>query len=299
VGAGLGGVSIGNQTQAADSQPSTVIKRVQADPAVPLEILFLGTGSPGIDLAECRGGACEIVFAQREPLLFDLGHLGLAHLLQAGLHPADIRHLFFTHTYHYDHFCDFAGFIMCRTLQRDAGPLQVYGPADTRERVSLLLSQVYAEDIRAQNLIRRNLIQFHTLDKDTPVQNAQWTVRAVHVKHGPNALGFRVEAGGRSVTISGDIAEPQAGPGRRIAGFPCESIEQLAQGSDVFIMDACPMHSTPQAIGEAAVRAKPKKVILTHVRDGASGQECRKVVQQIFGGEVAVAENLSRVRVGA
>lgn len=297
LGAGLGASALTNQGLTAESQP-TPRRQGQSDPGIPLEVVFLGTGSPGIDLAESRGGACEIVFAHGEPLLFDLGHLGLAHLLQAGLHPADIRHLFFTHTFHYDHFCDFAGFIMCRTLHRNTAPLHIYGPADTENRIDVLLRQVFAEDIRAQNLLRQKLIQFHTLDKDTPVENPKWTVNAVHVKHGPHALGYRIDAGGQSVAISGDIAEAQGSPGRRIAGFPCESIEALARGSDLFIMDACPMHSSPQAVGEAAARTKPRKVVLTHVRDTASAREYKKTVQQIYGGEVIIAENLLRMRVG-
>lgn len=295
------GVGVGAAISAAGQSPAPETQlaektRGSGDSGVPLEILFLGTGSPGIDLKEGRGGACEIVYAHGEPLLFDLGHLGLANLVQAGVHPAVIQHLFFTHTYHYDHFCDFGGFVMSRTLQRGAAALHVYGPADTRGRIDLLLRQVYAEDIRAQNLLRQDAVKVHQVEEGVAIQTAKWNVTGVHVKHGPNAFGYRIDAGGKSVTISGDIAEPQPGPARRIAGFPCESIEKLARDTDLFIIDACPMHSSPQEIGAAAARAKPKKVVLTHVRDTASAQACREVVQKAFGGEVVVAENLMRIR---
>jgi len=294
------GVGLGAAHAATGQNPQTqpaVKTRGGGSPDIPLEVLFLGTGSPGLDLNERRGGACEIIFAHGEPLLFDLGHLGLANLAQAGVHPADIQRLFFTHTYHYDHFSDFDGFVMTRTLQRGSAPLQVYGPADTADRINLVLRQVYAEDIRAQNLVRQDTVTVHHVDSGVAVQTPKWTVTTVHVKHGPNALGYRIDAGDKSITISGDIAEAQAGPGRRIAGFPCESIEKLASGTDLFIMDACPMHSSPEEIGAAAARAKPGKVVLTHVRDTASARACRKVVQEAFSGEVVIAENLMRIRV--
>ena len=294
------GVGLGAAHAATGQNPQTqpaVKTRGGGSPDIPLEVLFLGTGSPGLDLNERRGGACEIIFAHGEPLLFDLGHLGLANLAQAGIHPADIQHLFFTHTYHYDHFSDFDGFVMTRTLQRGSAPLQVYGPADTADRINLVLRQVYSEDIRAQNLVRQDTVKVHHVDNGVAVQTPKWTVTTVHVKHGPNALGYRIDAGDKSITISGDIAEAQPSLGRRIAGFPCESIEKLASGTDLFIMDACPMHSSPEEIGAAAARAKPKKVILTHVRDTASARACREIVQQAFSGEVVVAENLMRIQV--
>jgi len=297
LGVGLGAALTATAQSPAPKTQSAVTTRGGGDPDVPLEVLFRGTGSPGLDLNERRGGACEIIFAHGEPLLFDLGHLGLANLAQAGFHPADIQRLFFTHTYHYDHFADFEGFAMTRNLQRGPAPLHVYGPADTADRINLVLRQVYAEDIRAQNLVRFDTVKIHHVDNGVAFQTPKLTVTTVHVKHGPNALGYRIDAGGKSVTISGDIAEPQSGPGRRIAGFPCESIEKLASGTDLFIMDACPMHSSPEEIAAAAARAKPKKVVLTHVRDTVSAKACREVVQKMFGGEVVIAENLMRIRV--
>lgn len=297
LGAGLGATLRATAQSSAPRTPPAFQTRGGGSPDIPLEVLFLGTGSPGLDLNERRGGACEIIFAHGEPLLFDLGHLGLANLAQAGMHPAAIRRLFFTHTYHYDHFADFDGFVMTRTLQRGLTPLDVYGPADTADRINLVLRQVYAEDIRAQNLVRQDTVKVHHVDNGMAVQTPKWTVTSVHVKHGPNALGYRIDVGDKSITISGDIAEAQPGPGRRIAGFPCESIEKLASGTDLFIMDACPMHSSPEEIGAAAARAKPKKVILTHVRDTASAKACREIVQKALGGEVVIAENLMRIQV--
>ena len=295
------------------------------DPDVPLEVILLGTGSPGIALDEQRGGACEVVLAYGEPLLFDLGHLGLTHLVQAGLHPGDISRLFFTHTYHFDHFCDFDGFVQIRLIPRvpqrgrsqgtaqrpgaaatrrptrGAGPLFVYGPADTKERIDLVLRQVYAEDIRAQNLVRRDAVKVQLANEGVACQAEKWKVTSTHVRHGPNALGYRIDAGGKSVAISGDVAEAAetkgVGPVRYIAGFPCESIERLAKGTDLFIIDACGKHNTPEKLAAAVVRVNPRKVVLTHVQNTASAIIYRDKMKQVYKGEVVIAKNLMRIRV--
>jgi len=341
------------QEAAAQEEKAPIVHRKPAgDPEVPLEVILLGTGSPGISLEEQRGGACEVVLVYGEPLLFDLGHLGLTHLVQAGLHPCDIRHLFFTHTYHYDHFCDFDGFVQVRVMprvpgqgrspgmaqrpgsrpakvggqgtgarpgerrgqrpdaaamrrpRRGAGPLFVYGPADTKDRIDLVLRQVYAEDIRAKNLVRRDAVKVRLADEGVVCETEQWKVTSTHVKHGPNALGYRIDAGGKSVAISGDVAEPveapenaRPGPVRYIAGFPCESIERLAAGVDLFIIDACARHNTPKELAAAVVRTNPKKVVLTHVQSTASAIVYRDEIKNVYQGEIIIAENLKRIRV--
>jgi len=319
VSAGIGAV-LGRATFAsAQKRDLPPRSKPIGDPDVPLEVILLGTGSPGIVLDEQRGGACEIVMAYGEPLLFDLGHLGLTHLVKAGLHPNDIRRVFFTHTYHYDHFCDFDGFMQIRALRRTpqqrpprkptreaarqpvggAGPLYVYGPADTKDRIDLVLRQVYAEDIRAQNLVRRDAVKVQVADEGIAYETEKWKVTSTHVKHGPNALGYRIDAGGKSVAISGDVAEAVKnpnGPGR-IVGFPCESIERLARGTDLFIIDACGRHSTPKELAAAVVRANPKKVVLTHVQSTASGIIYRDKMKEVYEGEIIIAKNLMRIRV--
>ena len=325
--AGVGAV-LGRATFASTRQKGLAPRSEPiGDPQVPLEVILLGTGSPGIALDEQRGGACEVVLAYGEPLLFDLGHLGLTHLVQAGLHPNDIRRVFFTHTYHYDHFCDFDGFMQIRALRRTppqrpntqtrqrrpqksggesgrqfgggAGPLYVYGPADTKERIDLVLRQVYSEDIRAQNLVRREIVKVQLTNEGVASQAEKWKVTSTHVKHGPNALGYRIDAGGKSVAISGDVAEAvrDSGGGSRIVGFPCESIERLAKGTDLFIIDACGKHNTPEKLAAAVVRANPRKVVLTHVQNTASAIIYRDKMKKVYEGEVIIAKNLMRIRV--
>jgi len=325
MGVGAALLSIG-QADAQETRPQAAPDRAPAsrpgprrsligNPEVPLEILFLGTGSPGIVPGEARGGACEIVFARGEPLLFDLGHLALHNLTVAAIHPNDIRHLFFTHTYHYDHFCDFDAFAQIRALgpepqpgrksapprARGADPLHVYGPADTAERIDLVLRQVYAEDIRAQNLLRRNGVPTHVADEGVALEGEGWRVSSAHVRHGPNALGYRIDvvskdgAVEKSVAISGDVAAPAEDGSGRITGFPCESIERLAQGVDLFIMDACGKHSSPEELAAAAARANPRKVALTHVQNTQSGLVYQEAMRKVFQGEVIVAENQMRL----
>ncbi len=158
-------------------------------------------------------------------------------------------------------------------------------------------NRFFAEDIRAQNLVRRDAVKVHVADEGVACRTEKWTVTSTHVKHGPNALGYRIDAGGKSVAISGDVAEPSQdrGAGRRIVGFPCENMERLAEGADVFIIDACARHSTPKELAAAVVRANPKKVVLTHVQNTASGVVYRDEMKKVYEGEVIIAENLMRM----
>jgi len=101
----------------------------------------------------------------------------------------------------------------------------------------------------------------------------------------------------KSVAITGDVAQPSETQPGRIVGFPCESIERLAQGVDLFIMDACGKHSSPEELAAGAVRANPKKVVLTHVQNTESGLTYQEAMRKVFKGEVIIAENLMRIRV--
>jgi ribonuclease BN (tRNA processing enzyme) len=138
-------------------------------------------------------------------------------------------------------------------------------------------------------------------DEGIARQAKKWKVTSTHVKHGPNALGYRIDAGGKSVAISGDVAEAAetegVGPVRYIAGFPCESIERLAKGTDLFIIDACGKHNTPEKLAAAVVRANPRKVVLTHVQNTASAIIYRDKMKKVYEGEVIIAKNLMRIRV--
>ncbi len=319
------------QTEAQETRPAPARREPIGDPSIPLEIIFLGTGSPGMVMDERRGGSCEVIMAFGEPLLFDVGHLALHNLAECGLHPNDIQYLFFTHTYHYDHFSEFGSFVQIRALRREppirqggaqgqgrpaepgqrparppqrnrgggAGPLYVYGPGDTQDRIDLILHQVYAEDIRAQNLVRRDAVKVHLADEGVACQTEKWTVTSTHVAHGPNALGFRIDAGDKSMAISGDVAEPSKDPNARprIVGFPCESIEQLAEGVDLFIIDTCGKHSSPKELAAAVARVNPGRVLLTHVINTRSGNTYRDEVMKVYKGEVTIAENQMRIRV--
>jgi ribonuclease BN (tRNA processing enzyme) len=175
----------------------------------------------------------------------------------------------------------------------------VYGPADTKERIDLVLRQVYSEDIRAQNLVRRDAVKVQVANEGIACQAEKWKVTSTHVKHGPNALGYRIDASGKSVAISGDVAEAVegVGPVRYIAGFPCKNIEHLAKGTDLFIIDACGKHNTPEKLAAAVVRANPRKVVLTHVQNTASAIIYRDKMKKVYEGEVIIAKNLMRIRV--
>ena len=134
-----------------------------------------------------------------------------------------------------------------------------------------------------------------------------WQVTADFVKHGvfPHApdfvwhcLGYRIEAEGKVVTISGDTV-------------PCEGIIRLAQGADLLIQ-CC--HLPQRAVnsplmryltdsilpasgqvGAIAAQAGVKKMILTHLSQAIGKAEAAEVLADVgadFTGEVVLGTDL-------
>ena len=74
-----------------------------------MKVTLLGTGNPRVNLQ--RSGPSQVVWVGAEPLLVDCG-LGTTHqLLRAGIDPARVRYLFFTH-HHSDHNLEYPGFVL-------------------------------------------------------------------------------------------------------------------------------------------------------------------------------------------
>ena len=72
------------------------------------------------------------------------------------------------------------------------------------------------------------VFDFRTLKPGT-FDIGPFTVRTERVSHPVEAFGFRIEHGGRSLTYSGDTG-------------PCEALDELAEGTDLFLCEASFTH---------------------------------------------------------
>ncbi|HEU4760247.1 MAG TPA: MBL fold metallo-hydrolase, partial [Dehalococcoidia bacterium] len=199
-----------------------------------LALVLLGTSSP-IHGAH-RFGPSQVIVGGESTILVDCGWGATLRLYQAGIRLPAINAVFFTHL-HSDHITDFPDFLVMRWLGGITAPLPVYGPAGTAAMVDGF-RQALAEDTKfrlAHHGEKLSAIgtacqvrEISAGETPTPVaQIGGMTVSAFAVDHRPviPAFGFRVERGGRVITISGDTN-------------PCPGLVNGARAADILVCDS-------------------------------------------------------------
>ena len=270
--------------------------------AVPsIRVTFLGTGSPAVSID--RFSACILIEAGPRRLLFDAGRGCLFRLQQAGVDLPSLTSLFITHL-HSDHVLSVPDLILTGWTQGRKGPLDVYGPTGTKDMITHLVA-AYQVDINARVRNGRLLPQV-TVNEVSPgvILNQDGVlVRAFEVDHGDvaPAFGYRVDAGGRGVVLSGDTR-------------PSEGLIRAAEGADVLIHEVAlgPANPTPQqqyvlgdhtfpeGAAEVFRRVKPRLAVYSHIilQAGATEEEVIARTRASYAGRLEVANDLTVVEIG-
>ena len=273
-------------------------------PAV--QVIALGTGNPFPDPE--RQGPATAVVADGRLFLFDAGS-GVERQLEAAHLPiSGPTALFITHL-HTDHTLGLADLILTSWVMRRTRPFPIYGPPGTKAMVEHLLG-AYAEDIRIRTTGLEHEVKdgwrvsVHEIAPGVVLDSGGVRVTAIPVRHGswPVAFGFRVDAEGRSIVISGDTR-------------PSDSLEAAATGVDVLVHEAYAsskvqpedrpgggdwpaylraFHTSDEELGALAARARPKLLVLTHVlRMGATDSAIVAAVRRGgYLGPIAMAKDL-------
>jgi ribonuclease Z len=279
-----------------------------------MRVALLGTGTPVLDPR--RQHSALLVEFEDEHLLFDAGSGVSSQLARAGQHPRQVGHLFITH-HHYDHIGGLGEFLLTAWHNGRAAPVAVYGPPGTAGIVAALLDQVFARDIafalfnEPESADIRELVRVQEIVPGLACQHGAWRVLAEYVDHGNSlglareawpCLGYRVEAGGRALAISGDCVA-------------CEGLDRLAREADCLIQccsladseittpafERLARHviaSSGQA-GAIASRSRVRKLVLTHIRPKPEAV-MRAMVEDVRGayaGELIVGEDLMEIEV--
>ena len=134
------------------------------------------------------------------------------------------------------------------------------------------------------------------------------TVTAFEVEHDPvkPAFGFRFEADGRWVVVSGDT-------------HPCESLVRYAREADLLIhectdattarwtpgcgwpsreakvKDLAAYHTGPDEVGKVAARANARALVLTHLMPGSVPADLAARAAVDFAGRIVVGEDLMTI----
>jgi ribonuclease BN (tRNA processing enzyme) len=195
--------------------------------------------------------SCYLLEHDGYRIVLDMGS-GALGALQGYVDPRDLSAIVLSHC-HVDHCVDVASLFVLRHYAPvpSGRPLPLLGPSDTRARLAGIYGMTDPSDLSAEFDIRMLV--------PDPAVIGPFTITTVRSAHPVEAYCVRVEAGGRSVTYSGDT-----GPAADLAG--------LARGTDIalfeasFVGDAGPpdLHLTASDAGRIATEAGAGMLLLTH-----------------------------------
>jgi len=272
-------------------------------------VVFLGTGVPGP--TPDRQGPSLAVVAGGRAYLVDVG-VGVVRQANAAylrgiraLQPRGLSIAFVTHL-HSDHTIGLPDLMLTPWVIGRTAPLELYGPPGISAMADNL-EKAYAEDIhiRTTGLEQGNTtgykVNAHDIQPGVAYQDGAVKVTAFAVKHGswPLALGYRFDAGGKSIVISGDTA-------------PAESVVENCNGCDLLIHEVylglpqtgtgsgekwakymAAFHTSAAELADIATRAHAKSLAATHlVGDPAALGEALK---KGYAGKITIARDLDVV----
>jgi len=295
-------VSTAPAPAAAEAAPRPAAGSIGAASA-DLRVVFLGTGTPVPD--PDRSGPAVAVVAETQAYLVDAGP-GVVRRARAAadrtqinaLRAPSLTFLFLTHL-HSDHTLGYPDLIFTPAVVGRAKPLEVFGPKGTQEMTDHLLAAWKKDmDVRINGLEHENAnaykVNVHEISPGIVYQDSSVTVKAFLVKHATwdQAFGYRFEAAGRSVVISGDTA-------------PTPSVAEACNGCDVLVHEVyCnppaqggsayykAAHTSAAELAEIATQAKPKLLVLYHqLFSGCTEAALLQQVQQKYAGAVVSAKD--------
>ncbi|MBC7768554.1 MAG: MBL fold metallo-hydrolase [Phycisphaerales bacterium] len=257
-----------------------------------LHAIFCGTGSPLPD--RTRAGPCLAVIAGDQLFVFDAGEGAAETLALMGVSAGDIEAVFLSHL-HSDHFDGLAPLALQHWATASSRePLLVIGPQGA-SRIAAGLNEAYAIDTayrtahhgaqimppEGAGLIARELAVPAGSEAIVLHERDGVRVLAFAVAHPPtDAIGFRVEYGGRSVVISGDTVRSQslalnargadllvheALSPRLNAIMQNAANESGRENVGVIFNDILDYHTSPEDAGAVAQEANVGALALTHL----------------------------------
>jgi len=270
-----------------------------------LSIILLGTGMPRPD--PLHAGPATAVVAGDEWFLIDSGRGVTMRVAATSLKYDAMRAVFITHL-HSDHTAGLPDlFVTSWMFGRKTTPLQLYGPAGIGKLSDAML-QFFAYDIH----IRRDLVErlpaagatigTHIVREGVVYEDSNVRVTAFLVEHPPvePAYGYRFDAAGKSIVISGDTR-------------PNANLVRYAKDADILVHEAYlpewfdrvdtpevaaklkAYHSTPEEAGAMATSAGAKTLVLTHLVPPGQEETFRQRAAKTFRGRVIVGRDLMTV----
>jgi ribonuclease BN (tRNA processing enzyme) len=237
---------------------------------VKLTVIGGSGGYPG------RGQPCSgyLVEADGFALLIDPGY-GVAMALTTDDAPT-FDAVLISHA-HPDHCADLNPILRARAwADVPLGPMPVYAPTGALDAVMALDR---AEVLDGSYEIRQ-------LEAGDELTLGPFEVRTALLPHPRPNLGFRISAGGQSLTYTGDCG-------------PSDSLVELARGTDLFLAEASYAETVPEEIvgalssaadvGREAAAAGVGVLVLTHLMPRTDEAAAVTAAARFFAGPISVA----------
>jgi ribonuclease Z len=172
-----------------------------------IRVHLIGTGGP--ELTPTRQGMSTLIEANGQTLLFDAGRGALQNIYLSRIDPRSVTKIFLTHL-HSDHIEGLPSiwitpwFMFARKQS-----LEIWGPEGTRAMIDGM-RLMYGHDVehRSNPVFKQEYLDIavHEIGAGTVYDQGGVKVTAFSVEHddGNPAFGYRIDAAGRSVLLSGD-----------------------------------------------------------------------------------------------
>jgi ribonuclease Z len=268
-------------------------------------VVLLGTGTPNPD-PEHSGPAVAVV-SGLHVYIVDCGPGVVRRAAQASLRMEQLTRAFVTHL-HSDHTAGLPDLIFTPAVAGRREPLEIYGPPGLRAMTDHVMKawkedtdirlhglepsvkQAYvvrARDVRPGEIYRDAAVRVSTF----PVSHGSWKF----------AYGYRFDAGGKVIVISGDTTYS-------------ERLIEAARGCDILVHEFysqkgweartpdwqryhAAFHTSAPDLGRLAARVQPKKLVLYHeLPMGQPPEQVLREIRQYFSGEVIYGNDLDVIR---
>ncbi len=248
-----------------------------------LRVHLIGTGGP--ELTPERAGMSTLIDVNDRKFLFDAGRGALQNIYLSRIHPNAVTRIFLTHL-HNDHYEDLASiwltpWFMFARKQR----IELWGPPGTARMVEGM-RLMFEHDIehRSNALFKREDldVKVSEIAEGVVYDEGGVKVTAFPVQHddGNPAFGYRLDAAGRSVLLSGDTTYS-------------ENVVKYGNGVDVMVHNVVAfneaMHkahamqpvldklTTPEQAAQIFNKTKPRLAVFSHIvkkeLPGAAGDQ--------------------------
>jgi len=280
-----------------------------AHPADTARVVMIGSGTPIPDPAS--SGPAVAVVVNGQAYLFDAG-AGIVRRAEeaaekngiAALQARLLTRLFITHL-HSDHTLGYPDVILTPWVVGRQEALEVYGPKGIAAMTEHI-KEAYAEDISMRLNGTEHLspvgltVNVHEIEKGPIYKDANISVKAIQVAHGlwKYAYGYAIDAGGRSIVISGDTT-------------PTNAIVEACKGCDVLVHEVysaarfalfppsarqyhSTYHTSTRELADIANKCKPKLLVLYHQLYFAPREyvDLVKEIKQTYSGAVVNGADL-------